>query len=786
MPLSFKGLYRFDEFELDIFRHSLTRNGIPIPLSSKAFQLLSYLAANPGRVVTKDELLKAVWPGSFVEESNLPVYISSLRKALTDCAGYIVTVSGQGYKFTARVQVEEPRELIPVRPLEEVEAQSVEQPSVLRETTHVRIRETSSPVIALETSGSRFGRWLIGAALAAMIVTAVGIGYVVHLRSEPQRLSKVLVGDFLNLTGDPAFDHTLKSSLELSLAQSPYIQLMGAAEVQSTLGMMRKAPDSPLLGDLALELCRRNNYQALLRGKIAPGSKFGSYAMSLEVVNCLTGKTITELHADAATKDQVLGTLDGLAIRARRKVGESAASVNEFDVPIMNMSTFSFDALQAYNTGSNLGSDGKLVECIPYFQKAIDLDPKFATAQASLGIAYFNLGDTQKGARYAKAAFDLSEGVSQSERFFLRYNYHLEALRDLDSSLSDAQEWTRVYPQDPTAWQGLGYIEVQLGDYHTSARTTEHYLQMSAIKFETGYGNLADAYMRDGRFADAKRVIAESQAENKDATGLHQLLLQIAFLEHDPQAMHLAIEWSENHPEKWSLLETQAIVAADVGRERDAEALFQKTFLDDVKEGQSTLVDSMMLDEAAVEIDLGEMTKATKILAQMKDHSSANWAVLATKAGSTKAADAFLKLPNEYPQGTIANKVLTPELKAVIALRHNDPVAAIALLESARPYELAYPEVIDVRAQAYLMAKQGAKAQAEYQKLIDHPAVEEPTMPKTILAHLGLARAYAMQGRKADSRKEYDVFFSLWKDADPDLPVLRQAHIEYARLNINP
>jgi tetratricopeptide (TPR) repeat protein len=305
---------------------------------------------------------------------------------------------------------------------------------------------------------------------------------------------------------------------------------------------------------------------------------------------------------------------------------------------------------------------------------------------------------------------------------------------------------------------------------------------LSGIKFESTYGNIADASMRDGRFADAKRVIAEAQAENKDAAALHQLLLQIAFVEHDPQATKLNLEWMESHPEKWSLLETEAILAAVAGREHESEAVFERTFQDDVKEGQGALVDSMMLDEAAVEVDLGEMAKATKILAQVKDHTSANWAVLATKAGSATAADAFLKLPNEYPQGTIANKVLIPELKAVVALRRNDPLAAIALLEASRPYELAYPEAIDVRAQAYLAANQPAKAQAEYQELIDHPAVEEPTMPRTFLAHLGLARAYAMQGRKDDSRKEYEAFFKLWKDADAELPALHQAHVEYDRL----
>jgi len=776
MSLPFNSLYRFDEFELDPSRRSLSRSGASVPLSSKAFEVLIYLVANPGRVVTKDELLKAVWPESFVEESNLPGYISGLRKALTDRAGCIATVPGQGYQFTARVQSEE---VVGLAPQYQPQDLQIQQAQMMRETTHYVIRETS-PVLAAPRPLLR--RWSVWALLVVVVATAAGIGYMVHLRSEPQQLSKVLVGDFLNLTGDPAFDHTLKSALELSLAQSPYIQLMGAAELHTTLGMMQKAPDSPLLGDIAIEVCRRENYQALLRGKIAPGSKWSSDVMSVEVVNCTTGKTIAELHADASTKDTVLSTLDGLAVSARRKVGESNQSVSEFDVPIINESTFSFEALQAYNTGSTLGENGKLLECIPYFQKAVDLDPKFAMAQSSLAVAYFNLGDTKKANSYSKVAFDLSEGVSQLERFFIRYNYHLMTLHDLDSALSDIQEWTRVYPRDDPAWQALSYVEIQIGNYPAAAPAAEHNLQLSTVKFESEYGNLADAYMREGRFADSKRIIAEDQVEHKDVAVIQQLLLQMAFLEHDPQAMQHAIEWANTHPEQWISLENQAIMAADLGQESKSEALFQRTFQDAIKEGQSALVDSMTLDEAAVDIDLGEMAKATKLLGQVKDHTSANWAVLATKAGSTTAADAYFKLPNEYPQGTIANKVLSPELKAVLALRHNDPLAAIALLEPSRPYELALPEVIDVRGQAYQMAKQGAKAQEEYQKLIDHPAVEEPTMPKTFLAHLGLARAYALQGYKEESRKQYETFFNLWKDADADVPVLKQAHLEYAQL----
>jgi DNA-binding winged helix-turn-helix (wHTH) protein/tetratricopeptide (TPR) repeat protein len=790
MSFPINNLYRFEEFTLDPANRSLTRSGQVIPLSAKSCQVLTYLVRNADRVVTKDELLKAVWPESFVEESNLPGYVSGLRKALTDRSSLIATVPGLGYKFTAVVTSGAPPDLSlqPVAPanLAPLEDLEIEQ---MRETTRVVVRETSTQLPSLPAlmpaPRPLLPGWAVWTSLTVLVLTAAAIAYIVHRNAEPQQLSKVVVADFLNLTGDPAFDHTLKTSLELSISQSPYIQSMSSAEIDSTLAMMQKPTDSPLLGDLALELCRRENYQALLRGKIAPGSKWGSYALSLEVVNCITGKSIGELHADAYNKDAILSALDDLALRARRSLGESAASIGEFDVPIMNESTFSFEALQAFNTGSNLGSEGKIVECIPYFQKAIELDPKFAMAQAGLGTAYTALGDTKKGADYSRKAFDLSAAVSQSERFYLRFNYSAFTLRDLDSALQEAQDWTRVYPRDLAGWQSLGYIQIQLGHYAESALATEHSLQLNAIKYESTYGNLADAYMREGRFAEAKRLIAESQAQNKDAASLHQLLLQMAYLEQDPQAVQREIQWCNSHPEKWILLETQAIFAADTGRAADSEALYQRTFDDASQENQSALVDGMMLDEAAAEVDLGEIAKAGKILAQIKDHTGATWAVLATKAGSTTAADAFLKLPLADPHGTVDNKVLIPELKAVAALHRNDPQAAIALLELSRPYELAFLEVIDVRAQAYLIANQPAKAAAEYQKLIDHPAVEEPTMPRTYLAHLGLARAYALAGRPQDSSKQYDLFFNLWKDADKNLPILLQAHQEYTRLPQN-
>jgi DNA-binding winged helix-turn-helix (wHTH) protein/tetratricopeptide (TPR) repeat protein len=770
MPLSLNGFYRFDEFELDPSRRSLSRNGTAIPLSSKAFEVLTYLVVNPGRVVTKDELLKAVWPESFVEESNLPGYISGLRKALTDRASYIATVPGQGYQFTARVQTEALTDSLP-----DLHIQG------MRESTHIVIRETSSPVPATVQSRPLLRRWTSWALLAVAIIAGAATYCGFYLRSQPHQLSKVMVADFLNLTGEPAFDHTLKNALEIGLSQSPYIQLMGTGDEHSALSMMQKAPDTPLLGDIAFEVCRRGNFQALLRGKIAPGDTWG-YTLSLEVLNCSTGRTLAVLQGNAVTRDAVLNTLDGLAERTRGKVGESTQSVEQFDVPIQDASTFSFEGLQAFNTGSNLGNEGKLLECIPYFQKAVDLDSKFAMAQASLGTAYYNLGDRQKAAEYSKKAFDLSGNISQEEKLFIRHNYYLMTLRDLENTVKNLQEWTRLYPRDGTPWAALTGAEIELGNFSAAIPAGEQALRINPAKPELNYLLLSRAYMRAGRYADAKRTVAQAQAQGKDDPDLHQLLLEMAFIEHDPQTIQSVIAWSRTQPQLYKTLETQAILAADAGRYEESEALFQRAMLDAAKEVEPGLADAMLIDEAGVEVEIGRLAKAKELLDKVKDKSSIDAAIFEIKAGSTTAAEAYFKKPNEYPHDTILNYLLVPELKALQALRRNDPQSAIALLEPSIPYELAKPEVIEVRAQAYIAAHQGAKAQEEFQKLLDHPALEDPTMPRTSLAHLGLARASAMQGRKEESRKEYETFFALWSDADADVPVLRQAHIEYAHL----
>ena len=774
-------LYRFDEFELYPGRRAFTRNGVPVAVSPKAFEVLTYLVANPGRVVTKDELLKAVWPGSFVEEGNLSQHIFALRRALGDRARSIATITGRGYQFTAEVQAT-PQPGATLASGEQARDYIVQH---IRERTQVVIEETSqvapAEVARLPLPRRIPGSWIAWGVAALVVVAASGV-WLSKTLAKPPELRKVMVADFLNISGDPDFDHTLKSALAIGLGQSPYMQLMGAGEEQTALTTMEKSTDTPLLGDTALEVCRRSSYQALLRGKIESSpTKFG-YRLSIDVLNCASGTTLKTYHADAINKDALLNTLDGLATRVRRELGESTQSIEQFNVPLWNATTFSFEALQDSNKGAALGSQGKLQECVLYLQKAVDIDPKFAMAQANLGTAYYDLGDRAKAGVYAKTAFDLSANVSQLEKFYIRNNYYYMTLDDLDAAEKNQLEWTRIYPNDATGWAELTDTETQLGKFQEAINAGEQDLKIVVARTASDYERLSRAYMRANRNADAKRIIAEAQAQNMDASSLHWILFEMAIAERDRQSIQREIAWSKGKPQPYLFLESQAILAADEGKAHESETLFTSAISSAAHEVSANFADEMLLDEVRVLSELGHTPRVAEMVRQIKDKSSLEYAVAATAAGNNAAGDAYLKKPTDPPLGTIEQQLLFPELKALLALNHHDSAGAIAALPQATPYDLVRCEVIEVRGQAYLAAGQGDKAEVEYKKLIANPGLEDPALPRTILAHLGLARAYAMENKAAESRGEYEKFFTLWKDADPDVQVLEQARLEYAHL----
>jgi eukaryotic-like serine/threonine-protein kinase len=781
MSLTENDIYRFDEFELDPTSRTFSRDGAQIPLYPKAFEILIYLVNNPGRVVTKEEIFKAVWPESFVEEGNLARQVSALRRALGDRSACIVTIPGRGYQFAARVE----GVLSADASAESLNGDIVVQRT--RERTQVVIEESfpvpvATPAPAPASLFGRIPRRLVMWSALAVVVVAVATAFVWMRFSKPPELRRVMVADFLNLTGDPTYDLTMKNALEAQIGQTPWIQLMSAGEVNTALAAMEKPLDTPLLSDTALDVCKRTGYQPMLRPRIeSTPEKFG-VRTSLDVVNCVTGATLATYKSTAGSKDELLGTLDSLSLRARRKLGEPSKSMDDFQVPFFNATTSSFDALLAYYQGMTLGRKAKFLEAIPYFQKAVQIDPKFAWAHSALAITYYNLGDRPKAAEYAQKAFDLTANVSEYERIYIRYTYYLTTLHDLDATEKEIVEWARVYPNDMAAWEALTDVEIERGSFPKAIEAGEHALKLVVARAPSTYTVLARAYMRANRFGDAKRIIAEGQAQGFDSQPSHEILFNIAAIEHDSHGMQHEVDWNKGKPEFYDMSGNQGIVAADEGKYRQFENIYKAAIPQGAKEDGAAVADSMLWEQTRIEAALGRKDKAREFLKQVKDHSGIYSAVIEASAGDLAAAEAYLRKPEQYPNGTLEHFVYLPEVKAMLALRRGDPAGAIATLEPAAPYELAAPEVIEVRGNAYLAQKQGEKAETEFRKLIANPGLEDPVHPWTILAHLGLARALALDGNRTASKSEYENFFALWKDADPDLPLLQQARRDYAKL----
>jgi tetratricopeptide (TPR) repeat protein len=604
--------------------------------------------------------------------------------------------------------------------------------------------------------------------------------FAVNRLKPPPKLRRVMIADFLNTTGDPDFDRSLNTGLAAGLGQSPYVQLMSKGEAHSTLQLMEKALDTPLLGDTALEVCRRAGFQALLRGQIDPGGS--GYQLTMEEVQCANGSTLATWHARAASKSRIFDTLDSLANNARHQLGETTQSLDQYSVPIREATTFSFEALEDYSKGVELGNAGRVTEALPWFRKAVDLDPKFAMAVASLGTAYFRLFDGEQAGIYYRQAFAMSENVSEPEKLYIRSNYYRFFVRDLIAARAAIEQKTRIYPADHTAWAALADVDLQLGDEAAVVAAAEHALAVATPRQEIDYEVAAQAYKLVHRFAEAKRTIATAQAQNLDAAGLHRLLFEIAIVEQDRQTIQREIAWGSKDPLPSRSLEYQAIYEADQGHFAKAEDLFRSAIAQAAKDVDASYAHSMRNDEAGIELQAGRVQQAKELLRQSEPDDSANFAVFAARAGDIAHTQSYLAAPMLYPHETVALTLFRPEMNALLALHRKDPAAAIAELEVSRPYEFSHCEVIEIRGDAYLALKDGLHAQAEFQKLIDNPAVEDPPLPRTFLAHVGLARAYALQHKTEDARAEYQKFFSLWSDADPGIPILQQARAEYAKL----
>ncbi|MFZ0908492.1 MAG: protein kinase [Candidatus Acidiferrales bacterium] len=634
------------------------------------------------------------------------------------------------------------------------------------------------------------GIWVVG-------IVAVSLYFRAHHAAPLTEKDTILLADFTNSTGDPVFDGSLQKGLSVQLEQSPFLSIASEEQIQQTLKLMGQKPDAKLTGQVARELCRRTSSAAVLEGSIA---QIGTqYLLTLKAINCASGQSLAGTEAEASDKNHVLDALSKVSTDMRAKLGESLSTLQKLDTPIAQATTPSLEALQAYSLAEKIATQKlDIAGAASLAQRAISLDPNFAVAYASLGIYYYNLGETALATENIRKAYELRDHASERERLGIESIYHLGAIGDLERARQDYELWAQTYPRDFAPLNNLRVIYVNLGQYDKAfAEGSEAFHARPPAGWT--YAVLAQSYLFVNRIDEARATIDEAQGKNFDLTTLHLLLYQIAFLKNDPAGMAQQVTWMGDKPGAEDvMLAFEADTAAfsgHLGKARDFSRLAAESAGHVQQKETSATYEA---DEALREALFGDASearqRATAALALSTGRDVQYGAALALAlAGDTSRAQALAEdLNKRFPEDTIVQFNYLPTIRAQLALDRNESPKAIEILQPAAPYELGsltrasvfnfmslYP--VYVRGEAYLAAHRAGEAANEFQKILDHRTVVLME-PIGALAHLGLGRAYALQGDAAKAKTAYNDFFTLWKDADPDIPIFMAAKSEYAKL----
>ena len=600
----------------------------------------------------------------------------------------------------------------------------------------------------------------------------------------------IVVADFANSTGDPVFDDTLKQALSVQLEQSPFLGILSDKRMSETLRMMGRSADERVTEKTGWEICQRTQGAALLAGSIALlGSQ---YVIGLKAVNCRTGDFLTKQQLRAGTKEEVLKAVDQEARKLRGELGESISSIQKFDTPIEEATTSSLEALQAYSLGVRaLDVRADYTGAVPWFQRAISLDPNFATAYASLSATYSNLGEGTLAAENIQKAYELRERVTDREKFHIEALYHNTVTGDLEKSLQVCELWEQTYPRNADPHFCLGNLYNNLGQHEKGLVEARESLRLEP---ESGlnYSYVAFAYLTLGQVEQARTIIQELQAKKLDSPPAHDILYTLAFLRNDSEAMAREVAWAAGKPGVEDvMIASEACTAAYYGQLSKARQLSRLAIESAERAGEKETAAGYQADAAFREAVFGNAGRVGKWAAPAVA-GSANKIVqfLAISAvaiaGDTARAQALAAdLGKRFPQDTIVKFNYLPTIHAQLALNQNNPAQAVEALQAAAHYELGIAGValypVYLRGEAYLAAGRGSEAAAEFQKILNHRGLVL-SEPIGAIVHLGLARTYVLQGDSAKAKAAYQDFLTLWKDADRDIPILKQAKAEYAKL----
>jgi DNA-binding winged helix-turn-helix (wHTH) protein/tetratricopeptide (TPR) repeat protein len=774
--------YRFGQFVLDPARRTLSRADSPVSLTPKAFDVLLFLVQNPNRLVTKEELLQAVWGDTVVEEGNLTQYISHLRKALGDDSEdirLIVTIARKGYQFTARVTVAEAADIAKYATLQVAATETSE--------TDARPVEFPAKEKVTKLPSARFRSRKRFAAVALLAVIAAAFWWYGSYRSrvELSATDTIVLADVKNETGDPVFDDALDTALRYEMDQTPYLNILGMDKVLGTLAQLNLPPTTKLTPEVARQICGKTNSKLVISQSISDAGN--GYHLQMRALDCGSGATLAQEQAEIGKRDELVNELGITAARLRAKLGEPSGSLARFNQPLAKALSPSLEALQAATQGLKLSLAGDAQGGLKLFQRAVELDPNLAVAYGRLGATYLFLGNTELSEAAYTRAYQLRDRLTEKGRLGAEINYYSTVIGDWEKEYSSALRFLEIFPRDVFGHVNLREAFVHLGQPDRAADEAAEVARLRPSAYY--FGSAIQSIRFASRFNEAKSWLAKADALKFDSSLIRRERLIVAFATGDRDNVEKILQQEEQGKYREDFLYEHALIEIQRGRFQSAERLRLQTLGPTPKASNA---DSWVIPAALEDAEVGKDAQArryeSKAAASSLDRNDkiALAQALARSGRTAEASTIADQVSAERPEDTLVQHYFVPTIRAAIKLRQHDPATAIDLLRGTAKYDLAftgfdylYPAYI--RGLAYLDLGDGPSAAAQFQKLIDNPGFSVRHVTGA-LAWLQLGRAQKMMGDGAAARKSYETFLDFWNNANPDIPIYQQAKAEYAKL----
>ena len=775
--------YYFEQFVLDPAKRTLSRADSAVSLTPKAFDVLLFLVQNPNRLVTKEELLQAVWGDTFVEEGNLTQYISHLRKALdhnSEDSRLIVTIARKGYQFTERVTVvadaaDLAKHATPqaaVTELLKTDARPVEFPA------QEKVSKSPSPRLRLR-------EWLAAAALLIVIVAAFWLYWGYRRRVMLSATDTIVLADVKNETGDPVFDDALDPALRYEMDQTPYLNILGIDKISGALAQLNLPPTTRLTPGVARQICAKTNSKLVISQSI--GDAGNSYFLELRAFDCASGATLAEEQADIDQRNEVIHELGVMAAGLRAKLGEPAGSLARFNQPLEKTLSPSLEALQASTQGLKLSHAGDAEGGLKFYQRAVELDPNLAVAYGRMGAAYLFLGNTALSEAAYTRAYQLRDRLAERDRLGAEITYYSNVIGDWEKEYSSVLRFLEIFPRDVFAHANLREAYVHLGRPDQAADEAAEVARLRPSAYY--FGSAIQSIRFASRFNEARSWLAKADVLKFDNSLIRRERLIVAFATGDRDNVEKILQQEEQGKFREDFLYEHALIEIQQGRFQSAARLRQQA---SAQTSKSSDANWWVIPAALEDAEVGKGAQARHYEVQaaaspLDRNSKINLAQALARSGRTAEAGKLAdQVSAERPEDTLVQHYFIPTIRAAIKLRQRDPAAAVELLRGTAKYELAftgfdylYPAYI--RGLAYLDLGDGRSAAAQFQKMLDNPGFTVRHVTGA-LAWLQLARAQKMMGDEAAARKSYETFLILWKDADLDIPIYQQAKAEYAKL----